>query len=96
MPVDISHYRTLSLQHGATKTAGKTVHLSKSGQLVLGGNRFLSRVVSWFKGFRTRQHIATRNNFIEALNGHYGQFITSQANYPRLGASKLKKTIDYA
>ncbi len=78
MPVDISHYRKLADQSGSIETAGKTVHLSKSGQLVLGGNKFFGRVVSWFKGFRTRQHIATRNDFIEALNTHYGKFITSQ------------------
>ncbi len=79
MPVDISQYRRLADQSGRIKTAGNTVHLSKTGDLVLGGNKFFSRVVSWFKGFRTRQHIATRNHFIEALNDHYGQFITSQA-----------------
>ena len=91
MPVDINQYRTLSLERGSIKTAGNTVHLSKSGQLVLGSNRFFGRLVSWFKGFRTQQHVNTRNHFVEALNEHYGRFITSQVTtqgWVRQGSKK--------
>ena len=91
MPIDISQYRTLSLERGSIKTAGNTVHLSKSGKLVLGSNKFFGRLVSWFKGFRTQQHVNTRNHFVEALNDHYGRFITSQATtqgWVRQGSKK--------
>ncbi len=79
MPVDINSYRDLSSQSGTLRTNAPTVHLSKSGNLVIGGGRFFGRIVSWFKGYRSQQHIETRNHFINALSAHYGEGITSQA-----------------
>ena len=96
MPVTISHYQQVSQEAGSLRTAGKTVHLSKSGDdLVLRGSSFWGRMVSWLKGFRAADHAAVKQSFTSALTLQYGQGITDQvvSEYRLNDANRTKKPL---
>ena len=96
MPVEISHYQQVLQEAGSLRTAGKTVHLSKSGDdLVLRGSSFLGRMASWFKGFRASDHAAVKQRFIAVLALQYGQGIANQVSseYKLNDANCIKKPL---
>ena len=96
MPINISSYKRISQEHGSTSKVDKTVHLSASGdQLLVHGGSFSGRIVSWFRGFRSAQHTAVREHFLEALTSQYGEDVVAhvtangQLNY----AASIKKPL---
>ena len=74
MAIDIQTF-----QQSAALQKNRTVHLSRaSSQLRTGRTSKFGRIISWFRGFRSSQNQAVRNQFVASLKETYGVHITSR------------------
>ncbi|MBC6413332.1 MAG: hypothetical protein GDA45_00130 [Chromatiales bacterium] len=96
MPVSADNFRDISNAAGRVASAGKTVHLSKSGDaLVMRGSSRFGRIVSWFRGYRSAQHSEVRKSFLDALTSVYGKNVAGMtaAQVGLSSAENMKKAL---